>query len=72
MDTGHKNIMGMSPCEVLNGYQYTPVPLGEEWRVGLLDELLDLRKGSMKLEWGDNSALSPDDLNSLINFVATS
>ena len=71
-ETGQENIMGIAPCEVINGYQYSPIPLGEEWRVGLLDELIDLRNGSLNLEWDDNSELSPDDLNDLINFVATS
>ena len=57
--------MGIAPCEVINGYQYSPIPLGEEWRVGLLNELLDLKNGSLNLEGGA-------DLNDLINFVATS
>ena len=66
--------MLMSPSEVVNGYQYSPVPLGEEWRVGLLDELIDLRNGTLEVEWDDNTntKLTFDDLKGLIGFVAAS
>ena len=71
-ETGHENVMGMSPCEVVNGYQYSPVPESEEWRVGLLDELIDLRKGALKVEWDDGTRLTFNDLQGLIGFVAAS
>ena len=40
--------------------------------VGLLDELIDLRKGALKVEWDDGTRLTFNDLQGLIGFVATS
>ena len=39
-----ENVLGMSPSSVVSTVTYNPAPPEEEWRVGLLKELLELRK----------------------------
>ena len=72
MESGFEDVLGVSPCSVVSSILYHPTPPGEEWRVGFLKELLELRKNSLELDWEDNIILSNDEIEDLIRLVATS
>ena len=47
--------------------KYHPIEKEEEWKVGLLNDLVDIRDGRQHLE-----GFSDDEMCSLINFICTS
>ena len=67
-----EDVLVGSPDSVVSSMLYYPTPVGEEWRVGFLKELLQLRKNTLELDWGDSIPLSYNKIRDLISFVATS
>ena len=55
---------------VVSTVQYSPTPPGEEWRYGFLNELLQLRKHNLEIEWGDNVEFTSKEIDHLIYLVA--
>ena len=70
-ESGVENVLGMAPFAIANLIEFSPTPLGEEWRSGFLLELLELRKHNLELCWQDDVELSLDELDDMIRFVAT-
>ena len=67
-----ENVLDVSPSYVVSSMLYYPTPPGEEWRVGFLEELLELRKHTLELDWEQDIVLSSDELEDLIEFVSSS
>ena len=67
-----ENVLDVSPSSVVSSMLYFPTPPGEEWRVGFLKELLELRKHTLELDWEQDIVLSSDELEDLIEFVSSS
>ena len=55
---------------VTNLIDFSPIPLGEEWRADFLLELINLRKHNLDLDWEDNVQFTWGELNDLICMVA--
>ena len=64
-ESGLANVLDCCPKYVANTLKYCPVPVEEEWRLGLLNELLLLRKGQLECE------LSLEEISDLIEIVTT-
>ena len=47
--------------------KYAPVPVHDEWKIGLLKELIDAKHGDKTIE-----NLSQQEMDDIINFVSTS
>ena len=67
-----ENILEVSPSSVASSMIYYPTPVGEEWRVGFLKEIFDLRKNNLELDWEDDINLTYDEITDLIRTVASS
>ena len=67
-----ENVLEISPSSVVSSLLYYPTPPGEEWRVGFLKELLELRKHTLELDWEQDIVLSSYELEELIEFVSSS
>ena len=67
-----EDVLDISAASVVSSMLYFLTPPGEEWSVGFLKELLELRKKSLELDWEDNIILSNDDIEDLSRLVATS
>ena len=68
-DSGCNDLLSYNPRFISSKVRYAPVPEEDLWKVGLLKELIQLRNNEMTLE---DSQFTKDELQDLINFVATS
>ena len=50
----------------MNTLVFSPVPKNEEWRIGFLKELLDIRSNDIVLD-----SFSKDEIDDMIQFVCT-
>ena len=66
LQTGKDNIEDLTKSDS-RSIKYHPIEKEEEWKVGLLNDLVDIRDGRQHLE-----GFSDDEMCSLINFICTS
>ena len=64
--TGKKDISEVCPKDIMN-VKYAPVPVHDEWKIGLLKELIDAKHGGKIIE-----NLSQQEMDDIISFVSTS
>ena len=69
-ESGLDDVINNSPSLVVSTVQYAPIPPGEEWRFGFLNELLQLRKHNLEIEWEDNVEFTPNEIDQLIHLVS--
>ena len=62
-ESGFEEVLGVAPSFV--------VSIGEEWRHSLLNELLELRKYNLELNSDDKVEFTLEELNGMINLVAS-
>ena len=70
-ESGLDDVINNSPSLVVSTVQYAPTPPGEEWRYGFLNELLQLRKHNLEIEWEDNVEFTPNEIDQLIHLVSS-
>ena len=70
-ESGLDDVINNSPSLVVSTVQYAPTPPGEEWRHGFLNELLQLRKHNLEIEWEDNVEFTSKEIDQLIYLVAS-
>ena len=68
-ESGLTNILDKNPNFVKNIISYATIPDEDNWKVDLLDELLQLRNGD--LEFGGNEGLKFEELQALIKWVSS-
>ena len=56
----------LSPSSVKKSMEYFCVPAGQDWRVDMVLELLNLREGSLEID-----DLESDEVTTLINYLCT-
>ena len=70
--SGLEDVLSLSPQVVADEIVYCEVPLGEEWRIDMLKELLLLKRKKCELDFGELAPFSNNEIDDLIAFVATS
>ena len=63
---GKEDVDDLNPHDA-NDITYAPIPEEEEWRVGLVKEITDVKFGRMSVE-----GFSTEELNDLLRFVCIS
>ena len=53
LDTGHSIIPGVTKKMSLDNYRVYKIPEGEEWRVPLIDSLLEVKAGNWAIEFDE-------------------
>ena len=69
--TGLENILSEPLCSISENFIYNEVPIGEEWRVAFVEELIQLRSGNLDVFMPNNEYFSTKEINTLIGMVAT-
>ena len=64
---GKEDVDQLNPHDANGIVVYAPVPEGEEWRVGLVKEITDVKFGRMSVE-----GFSTEELNDLLRIVCIS
>ena len=70
-ESGVDEVLDVAPSFVVSTIVYAPTPIGEEWRHSLLLELIDLRKHNLELDFDDNVEFTLEEVNDMINLVAS-
>ena len=70
--SGLEDVLSVSPQVVADAIVYSEVPMGEEWRIEMLKELLLLKSKEFELDFGELSPLTSSEVDDLIDFVASS
>ena len=60
------NIEDLSSTLIKNKVQYRKLPMNEEWRIPILQEMLFARENNIEME-----GLTRRDINHIINYVCT-
>ena len=73
LETGVKVQPGVTKGYVLSSYRVFETPVGQEWRVPLLQSLLEVRDERWSLQFDEETGnLSADEITVLINNVCVS
>ena len=73
LDTGVAVVPGVTKGHVLSNYRVYSTPQDQEWRLGLLVSLLELREDRWSLQFDDETGqFGGNEVNVLINNVCTS
>ena len=70
--SGLDDVLAVSPKVLAQSIIYCEIPVGDEWIIGFLDELLELRRNNLELDFVDLPQLTRKEINELIYFLATS
>ena len=62
-----RQLMIMSDKNTIDSMEYCPVPEGDTWRIGILDELLDSRSSIAEIP-----GFTQEEIQDLIDFVCVS
>ena len=63
---GENKIEDLSTVLIKNNVKYRKLPMNEEWRIPILEEMLFARENNITLE-----GLTRRDMNHIINYVCT-
>ena len=73
LDTGVAVVPGVTKGHVLSNYRVYSTPQDQEWRLGLLVSLLELREDRWSLQFDEETGnFGEDEVSVLINNVCTS
>ena len=68
-ESGLEDILEMNPHSVVDKIVYSSIPEEDEWKINLLDELLQLK--SRDLEFDGQDSLNLDEIQKLIKWIAS-
>ena len=52
--------------------QFYKTPRDSEWKINLLKELTNLKMGSMSVNFDDNTKITAEEIDNIINHITTS
>ena len=68
LDTGHLIIPGITKKIILDNYKVYKTPEGEEWRVPLIESLLEVKAGNWAIEFdGEQETLNLDAVKLMLD-----
>ena len=68
---GVQNILSLSSTSITENFIYNEVPDGDEWRIGFVDELIQLRSGNLEVVMPNGEYFTRKEINNFISMVSS-
>ena len=73
IETDHDNIVDVNKNKMKKmKMKMKKIPEKEEWRIGLIKELTDVKRNLLGIDFDNEQHLTTDEINDIIFFVSTS